>query len=355
MPSCTSAVPDYPVVGSGDFDHYAAKARLKELKREAEARRRRQAEINRRESDILREQLESEEIAARRRQEDRDADAQLAKEEQHRRFENERSHRLQMMRELRKMEAAQKAEERPKPLFKRREEEAKAQEAKDDAKRRDDLRQKRALYEPIDFKTLAAEARELRELGDASGGTGGSGRIRKSSAVPLPPMKHYYQGAARERVVQQAFEQRKKVELAREKARANKNKSRQYAKLVSELVEVDSSRSRPSFDPARLCLPPPQLVSESCSACSTIGSCSASARAVDVSGGSKQQSAGGGSAKPAPATSTPHSIGLQNRVHANETAPSVRLPKELEQRAASLNKELCVKQQVCEATCQAYA
>lgn len=208
--------PEFPTLEPVDFDHHAAKARLKELKREAEARRRKQADISRRESDILREQLETEELAARKRQADRDADTHYAKEQHHRRFEQERGKRLQQMRDLRKKETAHKAEDRPKPLYQRREDEAKAKLADDDAKRREEIRQKRALYEPIDFKTLAAEARDTRDPADASRAAV-TGPVRKPSVVvPLPPVKHYYQGAARERVIQQAFEQRKKVELARE-------------------------------------------------------------------------------------------------------------------------------------------
>ncbi len=209
---------------TGDFDHHAAKVRLRELKREAESRRRRQAEQARRENDILREQLEAEELRMRQAQLDREAEMHAAKEEQHRRFEAERNHRLNMMKELRKKEVEQRRVERVKPLYKRREEEAEARKKKEEAARAEKLRARRAGYEPVDFRSLARRAvNDGRDPANATDGSaleqGGKSVGRSSSrsnVVPLPPVKTYYHGKARERVVAEAFEKRNKKELARE-------------------------------------------------------------------------------------------------------------------------------------------
>mmetsp|Transcript_17523 Transcript_17523/g.44067 ORF Transcript_17523/g.44067 Transcript_17523/m.44067 type:complete len:341 (+) Transcript_17523:18-1040(+) len=228
-----------------DYDHEDAKKRLRQLKAEQEFRRKRQEEQRKREEEALREQMKLEDQKMQARLQERELEQQRQREERMAKYQQEREQRLQernmFKRQLHKGPSQV-------PLYKRREEEYQRKLDEEAAARREELRKKRQAYEPIDFLKLKAEAVEREQALQRASEARRAARLEaeRQAASFLPPLPQYYSGKVHERVVAEQHDQKRKVELQREKAKKMQLKAQRYAKLVAELDPAKPSESKPA-------------------------------------------------------------------------------------------------------------
>ncbi|KAL3896491.1 MAG: hypothetical protein SGPRY_013259 [Prymnesium sp.] len=228
------------------YDHADAKRRLRRLKAEQESRKRRIEEARRREEESLREQIKSDEEKMQARMQERELEQQRQREERIARAKQEREHRREERTQFKKQMQIRGPQQVP--LYKRREEEYQRKLDEEAAARREELRKKRQAYEPIDFVKLKAEAVEREQALQSARQARRAARLeaeREASSV-LPPLSHYYAGKVHERIVAEQHEQKRKVEIQREKARNMQLKAQRYAKLVAELDPAKPSEAKPS-------------------------------------------------------------------------------------------------------------
>ena len=308
--------------------------KIARLKREAEDRRKQEHEARLRREDIYQMQLREEEEAMKHRAAMREEEALRAREEQRKRFAQERQYREQKREELKQKELRE-VSMRVKPLYKRREEEAAERVRKEEAAREAELLKNRDKFKPLDF--LQPEI-DLPDSAFAQLPPGREpSRIRKAEpTVSLPPIKQYYRGAARDKVVAELKAQRAGKQEAVKVAAERKSKAMKYSKLVAELVEVqpqlpvpaaDSTRSRPPVDPA-----------------SRPGARQGKAGATPAAkGGATPASSKGGSTRGSPTgghVKEPRRLFGGGGGGGGGGGPAGAVSKEFEDRSAALNKEL---------------
>ena len=140
---------------------------------------------------------------------------------------------------------------RVKPLYLRREEAFERKMAREEEARQAELMKKREKFKPVDFLSPDVELPETaydRPAGAERSHQAARPRKHVDATVPvLPPIKQYYRGAAREKVLQEMRAQRGGKQIAVREALERKSKALQYSKLVAELhVEVPPEHPTPT-------------------------------------------------------------------------------------------------------------
>ena len=355
-----------PSVGGfiSDAEHEAHQAKLRKMKRDAEARRKREYEARVAQEEAYRAQMAEEEERQRMLRERREAEAKASRDEQRARFQREREYRELKRAELHQQEVVER-HSRVKPLYKRREEQEAKAAAEEEERRKAVLLENRKRFVPLEFleadvrlpdskksyhelkrdaieaKRRAQAAAEERQRDDADhyGGTGGGGGGGSLPPIGKPPAQHY-RGPAREKVVRELKEQRDKAKIAKMQAEERMGKARRFGKLLNDVFNKEPPRQAHS-DGA--------LLGDDSAGPSSDGATRArAARAADPTRG--------GSARPAavvqksPAAKTPSPGGGARK--AGGEGVGVARPRrldgalggELEARSERLNQELRAKE-----------
>ena len=285
--------------------------KLRKMKREQEVRRKKEQEQRALQEEEYQRQLRIEEEMMRERQLEREAEMKAAREAQRARFQEERKFR-EMKREELRQAAAREEKARVKPLYVRREELAAKKEADEEAARQQIIKANRQKYQPVEFLTSEVALPETAYVTKPEDSHRFVMSKQPQSTISLPPIKQYYRGNARTKVVQELKEQRNQKKANVSMAAKRKERAREYAKLVAELVEV------PTQDPARS---------------------SSSARPAPV----KKSSPSGGPGSGDRGAGAGAAGGAGRKLFGGGKGN-----KELEQRSAALNKELRKKETALE-------
>mmetsp|Transcript_28163 Transcript_28163/g.76939 ORF Transcript_28163/g.76939 Transcript_28163/m.76939 type:complete len:410 (-) Transcript_28163:334-1563(-) len=227
------------------FDHDAAKARLKQYKKEAEERKRKKMLAQQREAERLNAEMAREREKMSVIQTARETEAKQKAQE---RFERQRQEREERARAREELKHANRSPVRTgMPLYKRREMEMERIKQQEENLRRQKLRQHQEHFKQIDFIALEREAREAKRQQQYDDfGSSRPTRINPREKINLPPVNsQYYHGNAMNRVREQHLSQRNKVNQAREDALRRRQAAVKYSRLVSELVPTNSKPRRP--------------------------------------------------------------------------------------------------------------
>jgi hypothetical protein len=229
------------------FDHDAAKARLRQYKKDAEERKRKKMMAQQREAERL-----SAEVAKER---EKMNEIQRAREEETRqkaqgRFDRQRQEREERARMRLELKNASKSPVKTDvPLFKRREAEFERVREEEEKLRRQKLRQHQEHFKKIDFVALDRESREAkRQQEGEEEGLGGSKiiRVNPREKINLPPVNsHYYHGNSMSRAREEHLNQRNKANEAREGAARRRQAAVKYSRLVTELVPANPKARKP--------------------------------------------------------------------------------------------------------------
>lgn len=246
---------DYDLGGlpGESFDHEAAKARLRQHKKDAEERKRKKMVAQQREAERLSAEVAKEREKMSAVQRAREEESRQKAQERFDRQRQEREERARMRAEL--MNAAKEPVKADMPLYKRREVEFQRVQQEEEKLRRQKLRQHQEHFKKIDFVALDRERREANRQQEDEDDFGGSRivRVNPREKINLPPVNsQYYHGNSMSRAREQHLNQRNKVNEAWEVAARRRQAAVKYSRLVTELVPANPKARRPvRRDPPR--------------------------------------------------------------------------------------------------------
>ena len=246
-----------------EVEYESSIAKIKQFKKDAEARKKREEEQRRVQQEAYHRELEIEEARAREVRERREAEAKAARDEQRHRFAKEREFRAAKQQELRQIEESEKSR-RVKYLFEVRDEEAKEHAAREEAVRREKLKANRDKYKPVEFLSGAVELPQSA-YEQLPAGKEAHRLVRHSKTVAvseLPPVTPRYRGPAREKAEQELRAQRGGKEHIRNEAAERRRRALDFAKeSAKEHVNATAPRLVKKVPPPVLTTPKAQAVS----------------------------------------------------------------------------------------------
>jgi len=215
------------------FDHGAAKARLKQYKKDAEDRKRKKMVAQQKEAERLNAELSSERDRMKTMQQSREADT---KEKTQQRFDKGRQDREERTKARDDLKRASRIAlpSGGTPLYKRREEEFARREAAEERANQNKLKQQHQKhFKKIDFAALDRDARREQQNDSSTPAR----LINPREKLQLPPVNaQYYHGDAMGRARQQFLNARNGNNEAREAAAKRRQAAVKYSRLVTELV-----------------------------------------------------------------------------------------------------------------------
>ena len=270
-----------PSVGGfiSEAEHEAHQAKLRKMKKDAEARRKREYEARVVQEEAYRKQIEEEEERQKVLKARREAEARAMRDEQRERFAREREFREQKREELRQRELEQK-HHRVKPLFKRREEDAARKEAEEEGRRKAVLMENKKRFVPVEFleenvklpgEKESKSYTEMKRAAEEARLDAPGERGLMLPPIGAKPNQQHYRGPARDKVVRELKEQRDKQKIERKQAEERRKNALRFGKLLNEVFNKEppppprdgaqegddtASPRKPGSDPTRRKAPP---------------------------------------------------------------------------------------------------
>ena len=246
-----AALPSFALQPS-EFDHAAAKQRLRQYKKEQDQRRRREFLRQQKAADELRAAMaaEQEKMAARAAERE-DAIRQRALEKQARMAEERRQRAAdrEAAKQRERKEMARRREK--KPLYERMEEQARDRMAKEEAARAAAAREQRGdVTRVVDFDRMRRE-REVQLAEQKRALEAKRAEARRElleGALPPAPSRQYYSGRARSRVVEEDRNARNQQKIKRDEAAQRRKRASMCAQLhansFAQLREAGAAKPR---------------------------------------------------------------------------------------------------------------